>query len=134
MRRFYWLLPIMLVWALATGMGKTPGPDVPTPEIDFKATVRDDQDIPTKLTRTSWDGNIFFTGIRGKGTVTISFEKVRKVSAMGTGRDNKSDFQITLKSGDVVAVSFPNDARLTGATSFGTFRILAHNIKEITFE
>lgn len=133
-KKYLWIIPAVFVWAMLTGMGKAPGPDVPTPEIDFHATVRDDQEITTKLQHASWDGNIFFTGTRGKGTVTISFEKVRKAVNMGTGTGGKTDFQITLKSGDVVAVSLSSDARLLGITTFGTYRVLAQNIKEITFE
>lgn len=134
MKKYLWLLSAFFVWVMLTGMGKAPGPEVPMPEMDFKVTVRDDQDVSTKLSHASWDGNIFFTGTRGKGTVTISFEKVKKAVNMGTGGADKADFQITMKSGDVVAVTLPQDARLLGVTSFGTFRILAQNIKEINFE
>lgn len=134
MRRSFWVLALLLLWAAAIGMGGKPGQEIPLPEIDFKATVRDDQDIATKVNHASWEGNIFFSGTRGKGTVTISFEKVKKVAAVGSGTGNKSDFQITLKNGDVVAVTFDNDARFLGATNFGTYRVLAKNIKEIVFE
>lgn len=119
---------------MLTGMGKGPGPDVPVPEIDFKATVKDDQEITTKVSNSSWEGNIFFIGTRGKGTVTVSFEKIKKIAATGTGSNNKSDFQVTMKNGDVVAISLDNDQRFLGTTNYGTFRILAKNIKEISFE
>lgn len=134
MKKYIGFLSLVFMWVMLTGMGKAPGPEVPKPEIDFKVTVRDDQDISTRLQNASWDGNTFFTGTRGRGTVTISFEKVRKAVNMGTGSDGKADFQITLRSGDVVAASLQNDARLLGTTSFGTFRILVQNIKEINFE
>ena len=134
MRNALWFLTAVFFWVTLVGMGKQPGPEVPVPEINFKASVRDDQDITTKVVNASWEGNIFFTGTRGKGTVTISFEKVKKVVATGSGNANKSDFQITLKSGDVVAVSLGNDERLLGTTDFGTYRILGKNIKEIVFE
>lgn len=133
-RRSVWVLTAVFFWVMLVGMGKQPGPEVPLPEVNFKATVRDDQDITTKVNNASWEGNIFFTGTRGKGTVTISFEKVKKVTATGSGNSNKSDFQITLKSGDVVAVTLDNEERLLGTTNFGTYRILAKNIKEITFD
>jgi hypothetical protein len=133
-KRHLWILPAVVVWVLLTGMSKPPGPEVPVPEIDFKATVRDDQDITTKISRASWNGEIFFTGSRGKGSITISFEKVKKVTATGSGGENKTDFQVTLKSGDVVAVSFNNDDKLLGTTNFGTYRILAKNLKEVVFE
>ncbi len=134
MRRSVWAAAAVLFWVMLVGMGKAPGPEVPMPEINFKATVRDDQDITTKISNASWGGNIYFMGMRGKGTVTISFEKIKKVAAVGTGMGNRSDFQITLKNGDVVAVSFDNDDTFLGTTNFGTYRILAKNLKEITFD
>jgi len=133
-KRHLWILSAVVVWVLLTGMSKPPGAEVPVPEIDFKATVRDDQDITTKISRASWNGEIFFTGSRGKGVITISFEKVKKVTATGSGGENKTDFQVTLKSGDIVAVSFNNDDKLLGTTNFGTYRILAKNLKEVVFE
>jgi hypothetical protein len=128
-----WILPAVFIAALLTGMAQGPGSNVPTPEIDFKATVRDDQEIETKVSNASWDGRIFFSGMRGKGTVTISFENVRKVSSVGTFSGHKKDFRITLKNGDVVAVSFDDDAVFAGITNFGTYRIMSKNIKEIIF-
>ncbi|MBI5644180.1 MAG: hypothetical protein HY954_11985 [Deltaproteobacteria bacterium] len=134
MRRSLWILSAVFFWVMLVAMAKPPGAEVPVPEIDFKATVRDDQDVMTKVSRVSWEGNIFFTGVRGKGVVTISFEKIRKVSSLGGGNGTRSDFQITLKNGDVVAVSLDNEERFLGVTNFGTYRIASKNIKEIVFE
>jgi hypothetical protein len=133
-RSILWIVPVLLVWAMLVGMGTGPASVVPTPEIDFKASVRDDQEIETKVHNASWDGRIFFAGTRGKGTVTISFEKVKKVTSVGSFSGNKRDFQITLRNGDVVAVSFDDDSMFMGITNFGTYRIMARNIKEIIFE
>ncbi len=133
-RPVLWILPALVIAALLTGMAQGPASNVPTPEIDFKAMVRDDQEIETKVSSASWDGKIFFSGMRGKGTVTISFEKVKKVSSVGTFSGRKRDFRITLRNGDVVAVSFDEDSMFAGVTNFGTYRILTKNIKEIIFE
>lgn len=133
-KRYLSVLSFVFLWATLVGMGKPPGPDVPVPEVSHNATIRDDQDITTKVVNASWEGNIFFIGTRGKGTVTVAFEKIKKVVATGSGTNNKSDFQVTMKSGDVVAISLDNDQRFMGTTSYGTYRILAKNIKEITFD
>lgn len=133
-KRSLGLFAAVFLWVLLVGMGKGPGPEVPVPEINFKATVKDDQDITTRVANASWEGNVFFIGTRGKGTVTVSFENVKKLASTGTGANSKSDFQVTMKSGDVVAISLENDQRFLGVTSYGTFRILAMNIKEIAFE
>ncbi len=102
--------------------------------VEYRATIRDDQEISTKVSMAQWDGDEFFTGSRGRGTVTISFAKVKKAVFMGSAGQNKTDFQVTLKNGDVIAVTFDNDARFMGKTNYGTYRILARNIKEIVFE
>lgn len=133
-KRSLWALGAVFLWVMLVGMGKGPSEQVPVPEINFNATVRDDQDITTKVSNSTWEGNIFFVGTRGKGTVTVSFERIKKVTATGSGSNNKSDFQVTLRNGDVVAISLENDQRFLGTTSYGTFRILAKNIKEITLE
>lgn len=132
--KLLWVVPAFIFYILVAGMGPPPGQDVPKPEIDFKATVTDTQDIGTKLHHASWNGNIFITAVRGKGIVTISFEKIRKLSAVGTGSENKKDFQITLRNGEVVAVSLEEDSKFLGITTYGTFRIPAKNIKEIAFD
>ncbi|MBI5344393.1 MAG: hypothetical protein HZB21_06915 [Deltaproteobacteria bacterium] len=129
-----WIFPAIILWVFTAGMGKAPGPDVPLPEVDFKATIRDDQDIATKVTHASWDGNTYITGTRGKGAVAIAFEKIRKIAGVGTGTGTQKDFQITLKNGEVVAVSLDDESKFYGTTSFGTYRISAKNIKEIAFE
>ncbi len=134
MKRTLLLAGLMGLWVLFTGMGGRPGVEVPIPEVDFHATIIDDQDIATKCTNISWDGETFFTGMRGKGRVTIPFERVKKVVSVGEGYGGKKDFQIILKDGEMVAVTFDSDARLTGTTTFGTYRIFAKNIKEIIFE
>jgi len=70
-------------WVLLTGMGTTPTGQVPETEIDFKATITDTQDITTKCKNVSWNGRIFFAATRGKGTISIPFEKVKRAVFLG---------------------------------------------------
>lgn len=129
------ILPLLALWILTAGMGAKPSAEVPLPEIDFKVTVKDDQDITTKVHHATWDGNTFFSGTRGKGTVTIAFENVKKATVVaGSAVNGKVDFQITLRSGEVVAVTFGDTSNFTGTTNFGTYKIIAKSIKEIIFE
>lgn len=125
---------ILTGWMILTGMGQTPQSEIPKPEMKFKATVIDDQGISTKLHEVSWEGRVYLSGTRGKGTVSIQFEKIRKIVFIGEARNGKKDAQVTLKNGEVVAVTFDDENRFYGATSFGNYRILARNIKEIIFE
>ena len=121
-------------FALLAAMGGTPDSEVPAPEVDFRVTITDDQDIVTKCSNASWEGETFFKAERGKGVVTVPFEKIKKIVRVGSSVNRKSDFQVLLKSGEVVAVTTDDDVRFFGVTSFGTYRIFAKNIKEISFE
>lgn len=125
---------LIIVWALLTGMSGRSGLEVPIPEAKFNATVIDDQEVSTKCRSVSWEGETYLKATRGKGIVTIAFEKIKKVTYVGEGRGGKTDFQVTLRSGEVVAVSLEGEDRFYGTTSFGTFRIKARNIEEIIFE
>jgi len=129
-----WLLPAPPVWLLITGMGRAPGPDIPVPDRNFTARVEDDQGISTKISQISWNGETYFSGLRGKGAVTIPFEKVKRITSTGSYTAGMKDFQVTLVDGEVVAVSLDEDSRITGRASFGTFSIKARNIKEIVFK
>ncbi|MBI5681731.1 MAG: hypothetical protein HZC45_00915 [Deltaproteobacteria bacterium] len=131
------LLNILIVvtgWFFLTGMGQVPQNEVPKPEIRFNATVIDDQGISTKCQDVSWDGKVYFIGTRGKGTISIPFEKIKKIVFIGESRGGKKDAQVTLRSGEVVAVSFDDENRFYGTTNFGNYRISARNIREIIFE
>ena len=121
-------------FALLAAMGGTPDSEVPVPKVDFRITITDDQDIVTKCSNASWEGETFFKAERGKGVVTVPFEKIKKIVRVGGSINRKSDFQVLLKSGEVVAVTTDDDVRFFGVTSFGTYRIFAKNIKEISFE
>jgi hypothetical protein len=125
---------LLLLLPLTVGMGGKPGPEVPVPDRDFTATVIDDQDISTPLAQASWEGETFFKADRGKGVVTISFEKVRKIVRIGEPANATVDFKIVLKDGQTVAVTFDGDVRLFGNTSYGTYRIFAKNIREVVFD
>lgn len=134
MRKIAAVLLLMAGWVVFAGMGRTPESEIPKPEIDFAATVIDDQDISTKCRLVSWEGQLFFVGFRGKGAVSIPFEKVKKAVFIGASSGGKKDAQITLKSGEVVAATFDDESRFYGTTTFGTYKITAKNIKEIIFE
>lgn len=134
MKKALTVLLLFAGWAVLSGMGKTPEAEIPKPEINFAATVVDDQTISTKCTFVSWEGQLFFIGSRGKGAVSIPFEKTRKVVFIGDAANGKKDAQVTLRNGEVVAVTFDEESKFYGTTTFGTYKIASKNIKEIIFE
>ena len=69
-------------FALLAAMGGTPDSEVPVPKVDFRITITDDQDIVTKCSNASWEGETFFKAERGKGVVTVPFEKIKKIVSL----------------------------------------------------
>ncbi|HBO84403.1 MAG: hypothetical protein A2073_07765 [Deltaproteobacteria bacterium GWC2_42_11] len=134
MKKSLLYLFVITIWVILTGMGQSPQNEVPKPEIRFNATITDDQGISTKLQEISWEGKVYLMGTRGRGTVSIPFEKVKRVVFLGEARGGKKDAQVTLRNGEVVAITFDDENRFYGTTSFGNYRIQARNVKEILFE
>ena len=126
-------LVLVVLWFMLTAMGTGEGM-VPVPETSFTALVVDDQGISTRCENISWEGEVFFKGRRGRALITIPFEKVKKVSFVAESAEGMVDFRVMLRTGETVAITFNEDARLFGTTSFGTYKIFAKNIKEIIFE
>jgi len=134
MRRPLFAILFLSMWVVLTGMSQPPQGRIPTPEIDFAATFIDDQDISTNCREVSWEGKTFLTGMRGKGIVTIPFEKVKRVLFIGGVLEGRRDAQVTLRDGEVVAVTFDSESRVYGMTSYGSYQITVKNLKEILFE
>ena len=132
-KNLFLVLISLVAWGFLTGMGAIPTSELPTPDVIFHATIIDDHDIATKCDSVSWRGKTFFEARRGGGVVTIPFEKVQRAVYVSDAKEDSVNFKITLKTGDVVAVTFDSDARFYGRASFGTYRITAKNIKEIVF-
>jgi len=133
-RAIFSAIVLVGLWFVLTGMGISPEGEVPVPESSFSAMVTDDQGITTKCENISWEGEVYFKGKRGRALITVPFEKVKKAVFVAKPKNGKVDFRIILKTGEAVAITFDEDARLFGTTSFGTYKIFAKNIKEIIFD
>jgi hypothetical protein len=121
-------------WLLLTGMGELTGePDnsIPTPDKNFDATFIDNQDVTVKCTQVSMDGEIFVWGKKGKGTVTISFEKIKAIEFIGGDKFVTAEVELT--DGKKVKIAVDNDKEFFGNLEFGTFQIEARDLKKIIF-
>ena len=121
-------------WLFLTGMGELTGEpenSVPTPDKNFNATFIDSQDIAVNCTQVSMDGEIFIWGKKGRGTVTISFEKIKTIEFMNT--DNSVTAEVELKEGKKEKIEVDNDKMFYGNLEFGTFQIEARDLKKIVF-
>ena len=134
MKKLFPIATLFLCWLMLTGMGVNPQGEIPVPVEDYKVTVVDSQSISTKCRKVSWNGRVSFSAKRGEASINIPFEKVKKVAFLGPGKKGKVDARISLRDGEVVAVTFSGEAKLYGTASFGTYGIRARNIKTLVFE
>ncbi|MFQ5586906.1 MAG: hypothetical protein ACE5GF_08815 [Thermodesulfobacteriota bacterium] len=134
MKRLQLAISFVFLWVVLVAMSQAPVGEIPTPEISYTATFIDDQEISTLCQEVSWEGKTFLRGMRGKGIVTIPFEKIRRVVFVGEMQEGKRDAQVTLRNGDVVAITFDGEVMLYGMASFGSYQITVKHLKEIVFE
>ncbi|MDY6854770.1 MAG: hypothetical protein SWO11_08695 [Thermodesulfobacteriota bacterium] len=121
-------------WLFITGMGELTGEpenSVPTPDKNFNATFIDNQDVIVRCTQISMDGEVFIWGKKGRGTVTISFEKIKTIEFMNT--DNSIIAEVELKDGKREKIEVDNKKMFYGNLEFGTFQIEVRDLKKIVF-
>jgi hypothetical protein len=126
------IAPLMLV-----SMGAAPG-EFPSPKVDFKAVVIDVNNVETRCNSLSWDGAVSIKANRGSGIVIIPFESIKKVSFTHIPAEKKSEaivkLHVTLRSGETVDVTAKSRTWLYGKTSFGNYKVLVSELKEVVFD
>ena len=133
MKRGLYIL-VFFSWLLLTGMGELTGEpenSIPTPDKNFDATFIDNQDVAVKCTQVSMDGEIFIWGKKGRGTVTISFEKIKAIEFIGG--DKFVTAEVEFRDGNKEKIQVENDKEFFGNLEFGTFQIEARDLKKIVF-
>ena len=134
MKKGLYLVAFLTGFLLITGMGGlggTPSGKIPTPEKDFSATLIDKQDVVTKCKQISRDGDVFFLGKKGKGTFTVSFEKV-KIAEFQNGKGVVIAV-LKLIDGQTIEIEMDKSQKFYGNVNFGTFQIEVSDLKKITF-
>lgn len=134
MKKGLYLVAFLIGFLLITGMGGlggTPSGKIPTPEKDFSATLIDKQDVVTKCKQISRDGDVFFLGKKGKGTFTVSFEKV-KIAEFQNGKGVVIAV-LKLIDGQTIEIEMDKSQKFYGNVPFGTFQIEVSDLKKITF-
>jgi len=132
------LAPIVVLSAflLLMGMGGIGGPTevgkVPVPDKNFNVRVTDQKGVVTSLSQFSQEGKVFLVGKRGDATVAIPFEKITQIQFEALeGKDIEAKVSLRgLETGDV---KLEKQAKFYGKADFGTFEILAKDIKSISF-
>ncbi len=135
MKRILPLILILTVFLLLMGMGEmggTPAGKVPAPEKNFKARVTDREGVQTSLSEFSQDGKAFLAGKRGDATVTVPFEKIAQAEFLPQ-QGNWIQARVTLRGQGSVEINIDKQAKFYGKADFGTFQILAKDLKAVNF-
>lgn len=109
--------------------GATPG-KVPVPARNFGAEVTDRQGVVTRATQVSCGGEIFVVGKRGETTLTVGFDKVRRVR-FGSAGDRYVEATVETAGGDTVRLRVDKDLTCAGMTEFGTVQVAAGDLQQI---
>lgn len=132
MERVRKLIAVGALGLASLGLGTTgaaPG-KVPVPARNFGAEVTDRQGVVTKATQVSCGGDVFLVGKRGETTLTVGFDKVRRVR-FGSPGDRFVDATVETAGGDVVRLRVDKDLTCAGFTEFGTVQVAAGDLQQI---
>ena len=126
---------VVALGAASLGLGGVGGPTpgkVPVPPRNFTAEVTDRQGIVTKASQVSCGGEIFVVGKRGDTTLTVGFDKIRRVR-FGTPTERSVEATIETTGGDTVRLRVDRDLTCAGVTEFGTVQVAAGDLQAIVF-
>jgi len=124
---------IFTLAVLAMGNLGAPGVDeIPEPDRNFAAVVVDKAMVSTHLEKVSFDGKTVFVGYRGKGEVSVSFDKVKHAAFEDSEEPSYQLVRLTLADDRIVEIKMKNVLTLFGMSELGPFRIKVRNISSIS--
>lgn len=127
------LLLAALLGAASLGLGGTGGSTpgkVPTPARNFGAEVTDRAGVVTRATQVSCGGETFVVGKRGESTLTVGFDRVRRVR-FGTPGDKTVEVTVETVGGDTIRLRVDRDLVCAGHTEFGTVQVEAGDLQSL---
>lgn len=107
--------------------------EIPAPDLDFKARVRDTGGLETEVRRISVDGHTYLSGKRGEAVVTISFDRMARIKFIQLTPE-KFVGEISLKSGEKVDLELKSKTPCYGEASFGTYKIQLKDLASVEFD
>ncbi len=118
--------------ALAGGITGTDAPArVPVPAAEFTATISDSAGVDVTLTRVTYNGEVFFYGALGAGSVTVPFRNVDTVRFEPSQAQGKVVLFATLKDGHTARILVDDDLPLYGVAAFGNYSIESKDLRSI---
>jgi hypothetical protein len=117
---------------LGGGGGVKPG-KVPIPARNFTAEVTDRQGVVTRTSRVSCEGEVFFAGKRGETTLTVGFDRIRRIRFTTSGEKAVEAIVEMAGGGEPLRLRVDRDLVCAGMTDFGTVQVEAGDLQAIVF-
>lgn len=120
---------------LGGGGGVKPG-KVPIPARNFTAEVTDRQGVVTRTSRVSCGGEVFLAGKRGETTLTVGFDRIRRIRFSAPGEKTEKAVEAIVEmagSSEPLRLRVDRDFVCAGVTDFGTVQVEAGDLQAITF-
>ena len=135
MKRSLVLALMILSFAFLTAMGGKGGGFERAPRVDknFAVTVTDLSGNTIKGEKFSWEGRTHFAGRLGMANVNIPFERIQEI-VFGEKAEKKIRAVAKLREGGESAIEIDADSRCFGEAPFGSFMLMADEIKSVTFK
>jgi hypothetical protein len=105
---------------------------MPKPARDFSFTLVDLQGVETRLHELTIEGSLSLSGQRGKGTVTIPFERIRVVRFQAEGAELQAWVELT--DGSTATVAVDGRKRCYGRMDYGYFQIELRDLHKMISE
>ena len=128
-----------VVGALAVGasawaggvMGTDAPARVPVPAAQFTALVNDKAGVELSIDRTTFNGEVFFYGVLGEGSVTIPFDRVASARFEPSQTQGKVVLFATMLDGQTARILVDDDLPLYGVAPFGNYSIEAGDLRSV---
>jgi hypothetical protein len=126
-------LLVVAPFALATGFGgDNPPARIPVPAKVFAATVEDRGGTHLRVSRVSWNGEVFVYGTLGLAQVTVPFESIREATFEDGGGEGKRIAVISAADGQVIRLTVDDDLLCYGRTEFGNYQLEVRDLRRIS--
>jgi hypothetical protein len=131
-KRYVFAIVIVGLALSCAGMGGLGGQDltkIPEPAQDFSATVVDESDVASDITRMSLDGQTFLVGKSGEATVSIPFQNIKVIEFSMSGNDVYA--AVDVEGQPQVKLKMDRGRVLYGQLPYGNFAIKIEYIRKI---
>ena len=131
------LTALMLVSAVFLlgmgGLGGTPEGTLPDTDPSVTVSLLDRTGQRSELSQFSIDGRTFLQGTLGRGSVTIPFADILRVSFGDVLREEVA-VTVHLRTGKAVELSIRKRSQLAGRLPVGIYRIPAADVDQLVFK